>query len=171
MILQFFLGCKQTSYWSKIQILKISYYHTKIMSKNIVSKEMNNWSAVLWLVKISSYSRTIELQCFGMNLNDLGYIILVVKININEKTYSFNHNYVAPRVGKEYKNLCQTLADMIFPCLNFPCSFLMGRSNQNKQCQEISSFCLISFFFNFQRTHDRIDIYRFPNRKLYFLRF
>ena len=26
-------------------------------------------------------------------------------------------------------------------------------------------------FLNFQRTHDRIDIYRFPNRKWYFLRF
>ena len=42
----------------------------------------------------------------------------------------------------------------------------MGKSNQNKQCQQISSFCLISFFLNFQRTHDR-----FPNRKLYFQRF
>ena len=76
-----------------------------------------------------------------------------------------------PRVGIEYKNLWQTLVDMIFPCLNFPSSFLMGKSNQNKQCQQISSFCLISFFLNFQRTHDRIDIYRFPNRKWYFLRF
>ena len=79
-------------------------------------------------------------------------------------------NLVA-RVGIEYKNLWQTLVDMIFPCLNFPSSFLMGKSNQNKQCQQISSFCLISFFFNFQRTHDRIDIYRLPNRKWYFLRF
>ena len=26
-------------------------------------------------------------------------------------------------------------------------------------------------FLNFQRTHDRIDIYRFPNKKGYFLRF
>ena len=30
--------------------------------------------------------------------------------------------------------------------LNFPSSFLMGESNQNKQCQQISRFCLISFF-------------------------
>ena len=29
---------------------------------------------------------------------------------------------VYSRVGKEYKNLWQTLADMIFPCLNFPSS-------------------------------------------------
>ena len=29
------------------------------------------------------------------------------------------------RVYKEYKNLWQTLADMIFPCLNFPSSFLV----------------------------------------------
>jgi hypothetical protein len=47
----------------------------------------------------------------------------------------------------------------------------MGKSNQNKQCQPLSSFCLISFLFDFQRTHDRIDNYRFPNKKGYFLRF
>ena len=56
---------------------------------------MNSWSAVLRLVKISSYHRTIVLQCFGMNLNDLGYSIGGQK-NIIEKTYSLNHNYVAP---------------------------------------------------------------------------
>jgi hypothetical protein len=76
------------------------------------------------------------------------------------------------RVGIEYKNLWQTFVDIIFPSLNFPSSILMGKSNQNKQCQQISSFCLIScFFFSFQRTHDRIDIYIFPNMKWYFLKF
>ena len=59
--------------------------------------------------------------------------------------------YWIPRVGIEYKNLWQTLVDMIFPCLNFPSSFLVGKSNQNKQCQQISSFCLISFFFKFSK--------------------
>jgi hypothetical protein len=47
----------------------------------------------------------------------------------------------------------------------------MDKSNQNKQCHQISSFCLISFLFDFQRTRNKIDIYRFPNEKGYFQRF
>ena len=42
------------------------------------------------------------------------------------------------------------MVDIIFPCLNFPFSFLNGKSNQNKQCQQIPVFCLISFFLKFQ---------------------
>ena len=38
-------------------------------------------------------------------------------------------SYSPTRVGKEYKNLWQTLADVIFPCLNFPSSFLMGSTH------------------------------------------
>ena len=52
---------------------------------------------------------------------------------------------------------------MIFPCLNFPSSFLMGKSNQNKQSQQISSFCLISFFFKFST--NKILRFVFPNIK------
>ena len=57
--------------------------------------------------------------------------------NAENKTYDFESNTFklkSTRVGIEYKNLWQTLVDMIFPCLNFPSSFLMGKSNQNKQC-------------------------------------
>ena len=55
------------------QLKIIINFHPKIMSQNIISKD--NWSAVLLLVKISSYRRTIVLQCFRMNLNDLGYSV------------------------------------------------------------------------------------------------
>jgi hypothetical protein len=42
---------------------------------------------------------------------------------------------------------------MIFTCLNFPSSFLNGKSNQNKQCQQISAFCLISHFLSFKHNY------------------
>ena len=62
-----------------------------------------------------------------------------------------NTTGVLTRVGIEYKNLWQTLVDMIFPCLNFPSCFLNGNSNKNKQCQQMPVFCLISFFLKFQK--------------------
>ena len=40
---------------------------------------------------------------------------------------------------------------MIFPCLNFPSFFLNSKSNQNKQCQQITVFCLNSYFLKFQK--------------------
>ena len=60
------------------------------------------------------------------------------------------------------------------PCLNFPSSFLMGKSNQNKQCQQISSFCLISFFWIFKELMIGlifIDSQTGSDKFWYFLRF
>ena len=86
---------------------------------------------VKWPVIVTNFNLWYTgLRFFPTVILTLGIIQLKIISNIT-------------RVGKEYKNLWQTLVDMIFPCLNFPSSFLMGKSNENKQCQQISSFCLI----------------------------
>ena len=84
------------------------------------------------------------------------------------KSFHFDLKFRKNHNTKTFDKSWQTF---FVPCLNFPPSFLMGKSKQNKQCLQIYTFCLISFLFDFQRTRDRVFIYRFPNNKGYFLRF
>ena len=52
------------------------------------------------------------------------------------------------RLGIEYKNLWQTLVDMIFPCLKFPSSFLNGKSNWSgkKRGKKVFNWSEVHFF-------------------------
>jgi hypothetical protein len=89
---------------------------------------------VKWPVIVTNFNKWYTgLRFFPTVILTLGIIQLKIISNIT-------------RVGKEYKNLWQTLVDMIFPCLNFPFSFLNGKSNQNKQCQKIPDFGWFHFF-------------------------
>ena len=68
-----------------------------------------------------------------------------------EKVLSRYVIYKKNVLAKEEKVLSRlSLVAIIFPCLNFPSSFLNGKSNQNKQCQQTTVFCLISYFFKFE---------------------
>ena len=53
----------------------------------------------------------------------------------------------------------------------FPLLFWWVNQTKINNVSKYQVFVWFHFFLNFQRTHDRIDIYRFPNRKWYFLRF
>jgi hypothetical protein len=77
------------------------------------------------------------------------------------------HSNFYSRVGIEYKSLWQTLVDMIFP---FEFSLFFSGGQIKPKWTVLANIKILSdliFFLDLQRTHDKIDIYRFPRKVIF----